>query len=164
MMMEMFVVVGGATKSLGAEISPVPPQVQVESGSAELAVGGGLFGSGIGLIVACAAGLVAAPLVGAAGGVVLASAGVIELALGWKQKIAETEKTKEETRVLRIDHNEVVIRQSRKLRELEIQLKEIELQKAKLQSVESSEEESTSFAASGLVKRMWSSRKLRNGV
>jgi len=150
-MTEMFVVLGHATNSLGAEIAS-PPEVQVKSGSVEIAVGGGLFGSGIGLIVASAAGLVAAPIIGPAAGVVLAGAGIIELALGWKQKIAETEKTREETRILRIDHDEIVVSQSRRVRELDIRLKEIELEKAKLQ-VGAEEKETSSFAASGLVKR-----------
>jgi hypothetical protein len=156
MMSEMLVVIGAASKAFGREFDVFPPEVEVRGGSVEFAVGGSLFASGIGMVVACSAGLLAAPIVGSAAGLTLSTAGAIELALGWKQRIAETRKTEEETRAIRMETDRGFIRvaQNARLQQLEIQRKEIELEEARLR-MESAEtlEPKRRFAFSSLVPR-----------
>ena len=55
---EMFVVLGGANVAILREESINPPEVTLRNGSIEFTIGNGLFASGLGLIVACSAGLV----------------------------------------------------------------------------------------------------------
>jgi len=130
-MNEMSMVLGSINAAIERDEATTPPVVHVESGSIEFAVGGGLFASGISLIVGCCAGLVPSPLVGTIGGATLATVGLIELAIDWKLKIAEISKTYEEIRGLRLEHDPVVTQQSRRLQELEIQAKEIDLEIAR---------------------------------
>ena len=154
MMVDVFMVVGTASESFDSEIRVTSPDVEVRSGSVEFNIGGGgLLTSGMALVVACAAGvsgLASAPLVVPLGGAGLVALGVIEVALGWKQKIAETRKTDEEARILRLLRDEVVIRQSRRERELNIKLKELELELAREQLRAA---EPSRFASSSLVPR-----------
>jgi hypothetical protein len=152
MMSEMFIVLGRANIVLSREEPVNPPEVSVSSGSIEFAVGGGLFASGIGLIVACSAGLIATPVVGIAAGVTLASVGILELAIDWKKKIAETNKSEEEVRVLRLEHDTIYIYQTKRLRDLEIRAKELELEMARVRKQEMDKEQSR-FAYSSLIPR-----------
>lgn len=75
--------------------------------------------------MACSAGLVGAPLVGPLAGATLATAGVIDLALGWRKVIADTRKAHADSRLLEMDI---------RVKQLELQAKELELEKAKLLS------------------------------
>jgi hypothetical protein len=72
-----------------------PPLVNLQRGSLQYTVGGGLLASGVALVIACGAGLVVAPL-GFVGGGVLACTGVVDLALGWRKAVAETRKLRAE--------------------------------------------------------------------
>jgi hypothetical protein len=126
-MMEMFIAIGG-TIAAGSSEEPLPPIVDTSSGSVSFNIGGGLFGSGIALIVACAAGLVAAPVIGPAAGTTLAVIGIIDMAIDWRKRIAETDKLREERRVLQLEHNHITIYQNRELQELEIRKRQLELE------------------------------------
>jgi hypothetical protein len=118
---QLFVDISAANQACGLQISP--PNVKVRRGSMELSFGSGLFASGVGLIVACATGLVGAPLVSVPAGFVLASAGVIDLVIGWRKSVAEEKKAYAET---------LKTEAERRLAELEIQIRDLELQRAKL--------------------------------
>lgn len=131
---ELFVALAQANRSLGIELQL--PQVRVRRGSVEFAVGGGLFGSGVGLLVACSGGLVAAPVVGPVAGAALASVGLFELALAWRQKVAETAKVREEARQLELQNAPEKIRQEHRMRELEIRKKELEIEELRLRSTD----------------------------
>jgi hypothetical protein len=103
MMCDMYVLLGRASIPVTLDIPYTPPEVSVAGGSISFEIGGGLFASGLGLIVACSAGLVAPPLVGMVAGASLASVGVIELAIDWKRKITETSKTAAEVQLLKLE-------------------------------------------------------------
>jgi hypothetical protein len=133
------------------EFAGSPPAVSVEAGSVQFTVGGGLFASGIALLAACSAGMVAAPAAAAASGCTLATAGFIELALNWREKIAQIRKTDAETTVLRLEHDHITVQQSQRLRELEIQAKELELEMARARAMETRDADEISSA--GLVPR-----------
>lgn len=137
MLSEMFTVFGAINMPFLSEIPYTPPRVQVRGGSVEFALDKGLFASGIGLIVACSAGLVASPVVGIVSGTVLASVGLIELAIGWKQKITEIRATEEEIR----------------LRKLEYKAKEIELEMCRIRAQQKNFDMESEFAHSKLVAR-----------
>lgn len=145
-MCEMFVSLAAANRPFGIFINP--PDVGVNRGSIEFTVGGGMFATGMGLLVSCSAGIVTAPVIGPIAGIAVASVGLLELALAWKKQVAETRKIEEETRILRIQNDVVTVTQSQKIRELEIKQKELELEKARVQA---QEEKGTRFAYSSLV-------------
>lgn len=159
MMCEMFISLGAANQhfsNFNRELLLAPPRVQVKSGSIEYTIGGGLFASGVGLIVASSAGLVGVPVVGIASGTVLASIGLIELALGWREKIASIRKVEEEARALRLEHDTVVLDQSKRLRELEIKAKELDLEMARARLEDQEETRSrtrTKMSYSSLIPR-----------
>lgn len=125
-----------------------PPKVQVRSGSIEFAVGGGLFASGLGLVVACSAGIVAAPVIGPAIGITLATAGALDLAFNWykqeaeaqekfalvKKINAETKRTAAETVKLQAEARKT--KTEIELAELELATKKLELEKLRLQQQE----------------------------
>jgi hypothetical protein len=149
---EMFVSICSANRPLGLQETFIPPDVRVEGGSVQFSLGGGMVASGIGLIVACSSGLLAPPAVVISSGIVLASIGLLDLVVGWKQKLAETRKTQEETRVLSVEHGTTALQHNRRLRELELRIGEMELEKARPIAQAESLEESR-FAYSGLVPR-----------
>ena len=76
----------------------------------------------LGLIVACSAGLVAAPIVGPLAGASLVCAGIVDLAFGWREKAATIRKTHREEKNLELDEE---------IKEYELQLKRLELEKAR---------------------------------
>jgi hypothetical protein len=65
----------------------------VATGSVQFTIEGGLVASGLGLVVMCAAGLVAAPVVGPLAGGLMTGTGLLDLAMGWKQTLAEVDQT-----------------------------------------------------------------------
>lgn len=148
LMCELYVAFAAAYKPLGIEVEP--PNVEVAGGSVQFKVSGGMFAAGLGLIVACSAGMVSAPIVGPTAGIGLATMGAIDLAIGWKQKIAETKKTEfeqmesyERTKGLAIDNRK---------KELEYQLKQIELEKAQLE-LEDTQVSDSKIPSSAVVPR-----------
>ena len=112
---------------LDDDVAMASPRVVISEGSVNINLGGGLFATGIGLVVACAAGMIAAPVVGPIAGVVLATSGAVEMALDWKKKSAETAKLQEEVRTLAQNNDDTSQRQGRLLRELDIEKKKLEL-------------------------------------
>jgi hypothetical protein len=109
------------------------PRVEIHEGSVQINLGGGLFATGVGLLVACAAGMIVAPVVGPIAGVALATGGAVEMALDWKKKAAETAKLQEEARTLAKNNDDVAMRQGRLLRDLDIEKKKLELLTAELE-------------------------------
>lgn len=99
---ELLVEIAAANHPLGVSLNP--PIVRVRRGSIQYSVGGGgLLASGIALIVACSDSLLAIPTFGYVGGGVLASAGILDLAFGWRRVIAESVKLRAETRKLKAE-------------------------------------------------------------
>ena len=120
---QLFVDISVANQACGIEL--LPPEINLSPGSLQVTVGGGLFASGLGLLVACGAGLIGAPVVSAMTGVALGSTGVVDLVLGWRKAAAESRKTFAEATKTDAE---------RRLLELDIRLKELELERSKLQS------------------------------
>jgi hypothetical protein len=120
---QLFVDIFIANQSCGVEI--FPPQINLSPGSLQVTVEGGLFASGLGLLVACASGLVGAPVVSAMTGVALRSGDLVDSALGWRKAAAESRKTFAEATKTDAE---------RRLLELDIRLKELELERSKLQA------------------------------
>jgi hypothetical protein len=149
---EMFVSICAANRPLGLQDTFIPPGVRVEGGSVKFSLGGGMVTSGIGLIVACGAGLLPPSGLVIGGSLALASIGILDLVVGWKQKLAETRKTDEETRVSKAEHGPIDLRQNRRFRGLELKIKEMELEKARTLAEGESLEDSR-FAYSSLVPR-----------
>jgi hypothetical protein len=118
---QLFISIASANREVGEQIDP--PTAVVASGSVQYTFGGGLFVSGMGLLVACSAGLVGAPVVGPVAGATMAALGIYDLALGWRKQIAVTRKANADGRKADAES---------KLAELEVKLKEIELEKARL--------------------------------
>jgi hypothetical protein len=127
-----------ATLAIGAGVSEdaaviEAPRVLVSPGSVEINLGGGLFASGVGLLVACAAGMVVAPVVGPVAGVALLTGGAIEMALDWRKKAVETAKLQEELRIVQRDNGAFAEWQQRELRSLEVERKRLEVRKEELE-------------------------------
>ena len=120
---EMFVDLGRANYVCGADIHP--PKATIKAGSIKYTLGGGLFATGMGLLVACGSGIVGAPIVGPVAGATLATAGIFDLALGWKKQVAETARIQSESKKIDVDT---------RLVELELKIKQLELEKAQLLS------------------------------
>jgi hypothetical protein len=118
---QLFIDICAANQPCGVQI--LPPEINLSPGSVQVTVGGGLFSSGLGLLVACAAGLNGVPTAPVTTIVALESAEVVEWVLGWRKAAAETQKTFAE--VTKTDAE-------RRLVELDIKLKELELERAKL--------------------------------
>lgn len=116
---ELFVEVGAANHSLGLTLNP--PVVSVQSGSVQYTVGGSLLASGVALVVACGAGIVVAPI-GFIGGGVLASAGLIDLALGWRRAVTEHRKLAAEAHKFDAEAHKL----EAEARKLELEAKDIE--------------------------------------
>lgn len=148
LMCELFVAFAAAYKPLGVEIEP--PNVAVVGGSVQFTVSGGMFATGLGLIAACSAGLVSAPIVGPTVGIGLATVGAIDLAIGWKQKIAETNKVDFER--WEVYERTKGLGKDNRMKELEYKQKEIELEKAQLELMNSRVNDSTA-PSSALVSR-----------
>jgi hypothetical protein len=87
---ELFIEIASANRPFGVILEP--PLAEVSPGSISFTIGGTLYTSGLSLIVACCAGMIAAPVVGPIVGGALATAGAIELALTWKKTITENKK------------------------------------------------------------------------
>ena len=119
---QLFVDIFVANQACGIEI--LPPEINLSPGSLQVTVGGGLFASGLGLLVACGAGLIGAPVVSAMTGVALGSGEVVDLVLGWRKAAAESRKTFAEATKTDAE---------RRLLELDIRVKELELERSKLQ-------------------------------
>lgn len=119
---QVFLDLSAANEACGLRSSL--PKIQLNQGSVQITVGGGLFSSGVGLLVACGAGLVGAPLVGPIAGATLATAGVVELAVGWRKAIAEQRKLEAEASKTDAE---------RRLTEINIKIKELELERAYLE-------------------------------
>ncbi len=122
LLLQAFIDISAANHACGGTVPD--PMVRIERGSLQITVGGGLFASGVALLVACGSVLVGAPVAGIAGGAILATAGVIELAIGSKKTIAETRL---------LDMNALKADAERRKTELEIKLREIELERAQLE-------------------------------
>jgi hypothetical protein len=120
---QLFVDIFVANQACGLEIPS--PEINLSPGSLQVTVGGGLFASGMGLLLACAAGLVGAPVVSAMTGMALESGGVVDSVVGWRKAAAESRKTFAEATKTDAE---------RRLLELDIRLKELELERSKLQS------------------------------
>jgi hypothetical protein len=110
------------------------PTVSVQVGSIQYAVGGSLLASGVGLVVACGTGLVAGPL-GFIGGGLLASAGIIDLAFGWRK--AATESTKLRSEAHKLDAEALKLRAE--ARKLEVEARKLELEAKDVQDKSHSE-------------------------
>ena len=120
---ELFVDMARANRVCGTWVDP--PQAAVTRGSVQYTLGSGLFASGMGLLVACSAGLVGAPIVGPVAGATLATVGLFDLALGWRKQVAETTKARSAARKYEAEA---------RLVELDVKIKEVELEKARLLS------------------------------
>jgi hypothetical protein len=120
---QLFIDICAANQPCGAQM--LPPGINLSPGSLQVTVGGGLFSSGLGLLVACAAGLSGVPTAPVTTRVALESAEVIEWVLGWRRAAAETQKTFAEATKTDTE---------RRLVELDIRLKELELERAKVKA------------------------------
>jgi hypothetical protein len=94
MLTEIYLAVASANLPLG--VVSEPPQVELRSGSIQFSTSGALLPVGIGLVLACATGGLAAPAGFYAGGV-LATFGVVDTFLAWRRTIAEREKLRQES-------------------------------------------------------------------
>ena len=122
LLFQLFLDLSAANAACGIQL-PLA-RINLNHGSVELPlVGGGLFASGVGLIVACGAGLIGAPVISVLGGVTLATAGVIDLVVGWRKSVAEVHKTNVEAGKLDAE---------RRLADVDIKIKELELERARL--------------------------------
>jgi len=74
---------------------PEQPYVVLNKGSIKFTIGGGLFGSGVALLVACGSGMVPV-LGGLTGGVSLSTIGLIEIILNWRNSLMDMELKKEQ--------------------------------------------------------------------
>jgi hypothetical protein len=131
----MFVDLAAAVKPLGLLVDE-PPRASVAKGSVQFGVSGGLFATGLGLLVACSAGLVGAPVWGPIAGGAIAAAGGVDLALNWRKILTESRKADAEARLARI----------------ELRIKELELEKARLSAERASERSSSALVPRDLVK------------
>jgi hypothetical protein len=86
--MHTLIVLESALSPLGLETDT--PEITVTSGSVKLAVSGGLFASGLSLLVACGEGLISTPLAIPAG-LAIGVVGAIDMCLNWKKRSAEIE-------------------------------------------------------------------------
>ncbi|HEX4543221.1 MAG TPA: hypothetical protein VH114_08635 [Candidatus Acidoferrum sp.] len=118
---QLFIDICAANQPCGIQM--IPPEINLSPGSLQVTVGGGLFSSGLGLLVACAAGLTGTPTAPVMTRVALESAGVVEWVLGWRKAAAETQKTFAEATKTDAE---------KRLLELDIRVKELELERAKL--------------------------------
>jgi hypothetical protein len=118
---QLFIDICAANQPCGVQM--LPPEINLGPGSLQVTVGSGLFSSGLGLLVACAAGLSGAPTAPVPTRVAQESAEVVEWMLGWRRATAETQKTFAEATKTDAE---------RRLVELDIRLKELELERAKL--------------------------------
>lgn len=140
LLVEIFVVLARANRPLGVDLAP--PALAVMAGSIQFSIGGGLFATGIGLLVACIGGLVAMPLgAGVLAGTTLAGTGLFDLALSWKKTIAESGKLDAEHRKLNAE-----------AAKLEAEAKKLDLEATKLR-LETATSQETRFAASALIPR-----------
>ena len=119
---QAFLDLSAANEACGARSSL--PEVELSRGSVQITVGRGLHSSGIGLLVTCSAGLVGAPLAGTIAGASLATAGIVELAVGWRKAIAENRKLDTDTSKTDAQHRQT---------EINIQIKELDLERARLE-------------------------------
>jgi hypothetical protein len=126
---EIFVAWAEANAPFGYDLES--PVVVVEGGSVSFSIGGGLFASGLGLVVATSAGLVVAPLAVPAGSI-LAAAGLFDLVMTWRSRAAdirtrnaEVTKLSEESRKLAAEAR--MLSAEAGLRAVERQLKQLEL-------------------------------------
>jgi hypothetical protein len=149
MLLEMTVVIGQANRAFGQEITP-PEVLSVSSGSVEFAIRGSLLASGLGLIVFCSAGL--APIAGG----VLATAGLFDLVVNWRKKMAETRREDAAARKLEAETGEVRRRADAEIRRLDAETRKLNLEADKLEA-ETSRGYATAdeerFAESSLVPR-----------
>lgn len=154
--MEFFASIRRANRPLGLVVDP--PRVRIKSGSVDFTIGGGLLAGGLGLIVACGAGLIAAPVVGPAAGVFLAGAGLLDLAIGWKRTLAEAGKLDAERDKLRAETKQLGLtpQTSEGVEALPHPAKEVESLAPPAQP-----RESPNFAHSSLVPRSVVSREAR---
>ena len=104
------------------------PAISIQQGSIQYAVGGSLLASGIGLVVACNAGLVLARW-DSLGAEFLASVGIIDLAFGWRKSATENTKLRSEAHKLDAEAQKLRA-ETRKLdaeaRKLEIEAKDVQ--------------------------------------
>lgn len=120
---QLFIDICAANQPCGVQI--LPPEVNLSPGSMQVTVGGGIFSSGLGLLVTCAAGLSGVPTAPVTSRVALESAELVEFVLGWRKAAAETRKTFAEATKTEAE---------RGLVELDVRLKKLELERAKLKS------------------------------
>jgi hypothetical protein len=120
---QLFIDICAANQPFGAQM--VPPDINLSPDSVQVTVAGGLFASGLGLVVACAAALKGIPTVPVTTRVALQSAEVVEWVLGWRRATVETQKTFADATKTDTE---------RQLVELDIKLKELELERAKLRA------------------------------
>jgi hypothetical protein len=107
---ELFAAIGTANHSFGLSVEA--PQVVVQNGSIQYLVAGSLLAAGVGLVIACAEGAVLGPY-GFIGGGVLASAGLIDLALGWRKAVRESSKFESEAHKLEAEAQKLVAEASK---------------------------------------------------
>jgi hypothetical protein len=115
----LFTAIGAANAACGVQISP--PQVTLGPGPLQFTIGGGLFASDIGLLIACAPAVIGAPLVSKQSESALAAARTIELMVGWRRAIAEQRKIGFEA-----SRSEA----ERRLTEINIEIRKLELERA----------------------------------
>ena len=120
---QLFIDICAANQPCGVQM--VPPEINLSPASVQVTLAGGLFSSGLGLLVACAAGLSGVPTAPVTTRVALESAEVVEWVLGWRRAAAETQKTYAEATKTDTE---------RRLVELDIRLKELELERAKVKA------------------------------
>lgn len=120
---QLFIDICAANQPCGVEM--LPPEINLSPGSVQVTVAGGLFSSGLGLLVGCATGLSGVPTAPVTTSVALESAEVVEWMLSWRRAAAETQKTFAEATKTDTE---------RRLVELDIRLKEIELERAKVKA------------------------------
>lgn len=105
----------------GVEFSE--PTVTLEQGSIQIRVRGGLFASGVGVLLAAATGIVGSPVAAGLAGAALATGGLVGLALDWRRTVTETAKLQGERKL---------IDAQTRLAEAELAIKEAELQRARV--------------------------------
>ena len=121
LLVDLHAALAGANRACGLETPTA--SVGIASGSVQVTVGGGLLATGLGLILSCSAGLIAAPMVGPLIGATLAVVGAVETIFGLRKTDAETRKLYAESSKFEAE---------RRLVDLEIEQKHIELEQLRL--------------------------------
>jgi hypothetical protein len=124
---ELFVSLAAANRPFGLELEL--PRVAVSGHSVQVATDHGLLTSGLGLVAACAAAVAPGNETGLMGGVSVAAASLLDFALNWRVEMDRMREIEDDRIRLRRMPDPSALLQSKRLSELELRIRELELEK-----------------------------------